>query len=245
MFKRIALMTALALGLMSASASAQECQIEDRACVLKQLEASAGNIDRQAWRDQTYRELSKTYASDNDIDKAIELLEQITSSDTKALTIRGIGMAAADNNLTQAQYDTVFSKLRIAAEKIEHPPSYAIALTYIAMGQAFAGDNDGAWATAADMENDALRHKAYGETAEIQAEKTDFSAAMKSISLIESEAYRNKAYGHVSKILADHGKLQEAYEAGEAITNPYKKAVAFQYILDIQKPRDKDREDNK
>lgn len=225
------------------SVSAQEnCKIEDRACVLQKLEESAETIDQKAWRDQTFRELSKTYAADNQIDKAIALIEKIESPDTKALTIRGIGMAAAENGLTQDEYDTIFTKLRIVSEKIDHPPSYAIALTYIAMGQAFAGDNDGAWKTAADMENDALRHKAYGETAEIQAEMGNFDAAMKSIGFIDSEAYRNKSYSIVSKILADSGKLQESYEAAESITNAYKKATAFQYILDTQKPREKEKE---
>lgn len=226
----------------TSSFSAENCDIKDRSCVLKKLEESAENIEQKAWRDQTYRELSKTYAADKQIDKAIALIDKIESPDTKALTIRGIGMAAAENKLTQDEYDTIFAKLRIVSEKIEHPPSYAIALTYIAMGQAFAGDNNGAWKTAGDMENDALRHKAFGETAEIQAEMGDFDAAMKSIGFIESEAFRNKAYGHISKILADAEKLQESYNAAEAITNAYKKAVAFQYILDAQKPREKEKD---
>ena len=38
-----------------------------------------------------------------------------------------------------------------------------IALTYISMAQAFAGDNDAAMKTAAGMDNQALRNKAYGE----------------------------------------------------------------------------------
>ncbi len=131
-----------------------------------------------------------------------------------------------------------FAKLRTVAEKIEHQPSYAIALTYIAMAQAFAGDDEGAWKTAADMENDALRHKAYGETAEIQAERGDSQAAMKSIGFIESLAFRNKAYAIVTKLLADRGKLEEALNSAKAITNDYKKAQALQYVLDKQKPRE-------
>jgi hypothetical protein len=106
------------------------------------------------------------------------------------------------------------------------------------MAQAFAGDDEGAWATAADMENDALRHKAYGETAEVQAEKGNHEAAMTSISKIESLAYRNKSYSLVSKILADQGLYDEAVVAANPISNAYKKANALQYILDKQKPRD-------
>jgi hypothetical protein len=108
-------------------------------------------------------------------------------------------------------------------------------LTYIAMGQAFAGDNEGAWATAADMENDALRHKAYGETAEIQAENQDAAAAMKSIGFIESEAYRNKAYSTVSKIFANDEDFAAAFDAAMPINNAYKKAQAIEYLLNKQR----------
>lgn len=217
---------------------APACNIDDRACVVAELRAAADQIDTASWRDQIYRELAKTIAFDGDVDAAIALLDKIENPDTKALTIRGIGFAVADNKLPRAEYDAAFIKLRAAAEKITHPPSYAIALTYIAMAQAFAGDNQGAWDTAADMENDALRHKAYGETAEIQAEHGDFDAAMKSIGYIESEAYRNKAYAITSKLLADAGKLNEALKAAQKISNAYKKASALQYVLDVQKPRE-------
>lgn len=214
------------------------CTIKNRACVITQLKASADGIDNKSWRDQTYRELAKTLAFDGDIDGALNIVDQITSPDTKALTLRGIGFAAADNKLKQAEYSVIFTKLRTSAETISHPPSYAIALTYIAMAQAFAGDNEGAWKTAADMDNDALRHKAYGETAEIQAEKGNFAAADKSIKYIESAAFRNKAYAIVSKILADQGLLSEALRAAQNVTNDYKKAQALQYVLDAQKPRE-------
>ena len=229
----------LALSLICAvPAMAAECALEDRTCVINSLREAAGKIETVAWRDQTYRELAKTLAFDGDTDGAIALIEKIETPDTKAMTIRGIGMAAADNKLSKEQYVDIFQKLRVAADKITHPPSYAIALTYIAMSQAFARDNDGAWKTASEMENEALRHKAYAETAEIQAEKGDYAAASKSIEFITSEAFRNKAYGTVSKILANGKKLDEALKAAQAITNPYKKAEALQYVLDVQKPRE-------
>lgn len=210
------------------------CGVDNRACVLKLLRSTAFEIKENRWRDQTLRELAKTYAADGEIDTAISIIPDIDSNDTKAMTIRGIGMEAADLNYTDIQEAEVFQKLRVAANKIEDPPSYAIALTYIAMAQAFAGNNDGAWATAADMENDALRHKAYAETAEIQAENGDFDAAMKSIGFIESEAFRNKAYAIIAKIFADRGLMQQAYDAAMANTNAYKKAQNLQYILDKQ-----------
>lgn len=219
-------------------ARAAECSVEDRACVTQSLLKAAGTIENAAWRDQTYRELAKTMAFDGDADGAISLIEKIETPDTKAMTIRGIGMAAADNKLTAEQYVEIFGKLRIAAEKITHPPSYAIALTYIAMAQAFAGDHDGAWKTAGEMENEALRNKAYAETAEIQAEQGDFDTVMKSIGFINSTAFQNKSYRVVSKILADKGKLAEALKAAQAITNSYTQAQALQYVLDVQKPRE-------
>ena len=37
-----------------------------------------------------------------------------------------------------------------------------------------------------------------------------------------------------SKILAERGQFQDAYGAAQEITNAYKKAVAIQYILDMQ-----------
>lgn len=220
------------------AADTPACVNAERACVLGLLQSSTEAIENQNWQDQTYRELAKTLAFDGDVDKAIGLVDKIKSNDTKALTIRGIGIAAADNKLSQEAYDEIFSKLRVSAEKIQHAPSYAIALTYIAMGQAFAGDNKGAWATAADMENDALRHKAYGETAEIQADQGDYKAAAHSIQQIESESFRNKAYALVAKILANQGLLNDALQSAEEITNAYKRAQALQYILDKQKPRE-------
>lgn len=219
-------------------ADAADCAVEDRACIITELQNSAVTIDNVAWRDQTYREIAKTLAFDGDVDGAIALIEKIETPDTKAMAIRGIGMAAADNKLTPDVYKDVFTKLRTAAGTIAHPPSYAIALTYIAMAQAFAGDNEGSWATAAGMENEALRHKAYGETAEIQAEKGDFDSAMKSIGFISSSAYQNKTYGIISKIFADSGKFPEALKAAQATNNSYKRAQALQYILDKQKPRE-------
>jgi len=219
-----------------------KCAIDDRACVLNQIERFAGEIENNAWRDQTYRELAKTLAFEGKLDEAIAVIDHINSPDTQAMTIRGIGMVLAENEGLHPLMEEGFPKLRTRAETIDHPASYAIALTYIAMAQAFAGDDEGAWSTAADMENDALRHKAYGETAEIQAEQGKFDQAMASIGYIDSLAFRNKAYHTVSKILAEQGHLKQAYEAAMKIDNPYKKAEALQYVLDTQKPREQERE---
>ena len=223
---------------MSIQAQAQDCSAQDRACILKEIEQTSKQIEKTSWRDQTYRELSKTKAFEGDMDGAIALIGKIETPDTQAMTIRGIGMAAADLKLAKDDYEALFSKLRAQTETITHRPSYAIALTYIAMAQAFAGDNDAAWKTANDMKNDALRHKAFGETAEIQAENGDVDAALKSIGFIDSAAFRNKAYTLVSKILAGRKEFDGAMQAAMKIENAYKKAGALQYILDQQKPRD-------
>ncbi len=242
--RKSALLLALA-ALQGAPALAEDkgaapaaCAVGDRACILTELDATAGKIENASWRDQVYRELAKTLAFEGRTDEAIALVDKIETPDTKAMTIRGIGMAVADNGSPSSSHGAVFQRLRESAEKITHPPSYAIALTYIAMGQAFAGDNEGAWKTASEMENTALRNKAYGETAEIQAEKGDFRASMKSIGLIDSPAYRNKSYNVVVKILAEGKMLAEALEMAQAISDPYKRAESLQYVLDKQKPRE-------
>lgn len=230
--------------ILSTNLSAQEtnqnpiCPVKDRACILKQVVEDTALINNTAWRDQTYREIAKTYAFDKEFALAVGIIAKIQTPDTKAMTIRGIGMAIAPQGYNQKDLDIMFSTLRAEAEKISHPASYAIALTYIAMAQAFAGDNEGAWKTASDMKNDALRHKAFGETAEIQAEKGDFKSAQISIEKIENLSFRNKAYNIVSRILSDHDLFQDAYTAANAITNPYKKAQATQYMLDKQNPRE-------
>ncbi len=217
-----------------AYAKTETCNIEQRSCVISVLLREAEKVENPSWRDQTYREIAKTLAADGQFDQAIGLVDKIVTPDTQAMTIRGIGMAAADLNLSPENHAETFQKLRARAEKIEHPPSYAIALTYIAMAQAFARDNEGAWKTALDMENDALRHKAFGETAEIQAEHGDYEAVVKSIAYIDSPAFRNKAYSNTSKIFADRGQFAPALKTAEKIDNPYKKAQALQYVLDVQ-----------
>jgi predicted negative regulator of RcsB-dependent stress response len=218
------------------SAAAQEsanvdCLGRDTLCLFNQLESSTATITEERWRDQTYRELAKLLASSKETDRAIAQLEKIQNPDTKALTIRGIGMNAADTGMSAERYDDLFIKLRAEAEKIDHPPSYAIALTYIAMAQAFAADDKGAMKTAMSMENDALRNKALGESAEIQAERGNLQAAMESITAIDDAAFQDKAFGLVSKIFANQGKFDESYQAAKKINNDYQNAQAILYLL--------------
>ena len=214
------------------------CVAQDRACVIQDLITTANSIDQAHWRDQTYREIAKTLSAEGRYDEAVSFIDKITNPDTQAMTIRGIGMAAAEHGITQDNYKALFGALHAKAAQIEHLPSHAIALTYIAMAQAFADDDQGAWDTARAMRNEALRNKAFGETAEIQAERGKYDQTMRSITYISSESFKNKAMSITSKIFADDKRYDDALGAAEGITNPYKRASALQYILDQQKPRE-------
>lgn len=210
------------------------CSGDDKKCLLVQLENEASKIENDRWRDQTFRELAKLLTHENDTDRAISLIEKIESADTKAMTIRGIGMAAAKEKFPKEKMDTLFSTLRTEADKIDHPPSYGIALTYIAMAQAFAEDDEGAMKTAGDMENSALRNKAYGETGEIQAERGNIDAVLLSLAAIDSTAYRDKACKIISKIFVDKDMYKEALHVTEKIENAYQRSQSLLYILEKQ-----------
>ena len=216
---------------IKANAQPDTCVATDKSCLLGTLETLTAEIEEQKWRDQTYREIAKLLVHEKNDEHAMSLISKIENPDTKAMTIRGIGMSAAESGYTEQEYKPLFTKLRQEAEKIEHPPSYAIALTYIAMAQAFSGDDIGAMNTARDMKNAALRNKAFGESAEIQAEHGRFDEAMASIAAIEDLAFRNKAYRTISKIFVDRKKYDEALKSAMAIENSYQKAQSVLYIL--------------
>jgi hypothetical protein len=213
---------------------AQTCQATNTACVMDEIYTLSSKIDKSSWRDKTLRELAKSYTHEGKEKKAIDLIEKIENPDTKALTIRGIGFAAADNKWNDIErYKALFNTLALEAEKIEHKPSYAIAYTYIAMAQAFAGDNQGAMSTAKSMQDSALRNKAFGETAEIQAEQGDIENALLSIAQIDSLSFRNKAYSTIAKIFTKAGDAPNAYQAAQKIENAYLKSQALQNIVNI------------
>ncbi|QQG35613.1 MAG: hypothetical protein HYS17_08795 [Micavibrio aeruginosavorus] len=207
------------------------CAVEDRSCLLAQLGKYADSIPEDNWRDQTYREMAKLLAADNNLDEALDLIDKVKNPDTRAMTIRGIGMAAADLNLPKERLAELFTKLRAAAEKIEHEPSYAIALTYIGMAQAYARDDEGAMATAASMSNAALRNKAYGETAEVQAERNDLQAVLKSLAAIDDPGYKDKELGIITKIFTNQNQPAPALAIAGQITNAYERSQALLFIL--------------
>lgn len=213
------------------------CKGADRACLFKELGQSAASIEDDKWRDISYRELAKSLAAENRLDEAMALIPKIVTPDTQALTIRGIGMAAATLNLTPDQYSALFKSLAQEADKISQPASKDIAYTYIAMSQSFAKQDTAALATARSMTNPALKHKAFGEIAEVQAERKDTAAAMATLMEIDSPAYKNKSTRTITLLLADRGLFDEAAMAAHQITNPTLKAEALQYILTKQTPK--------
>ncbi len=224
----------LTVVISSQTAQAQNsssCAAMDRPCLLRELESLIPAIDNATWRDQTYREIAKTYAYEGEIAKALAVIPKVENADTRAMTIRGIGMAAASRKLTRPQYASLWTALDEHASQIKHAPSQGIAYTYIAMAQAFAGDDAAARATAAKMENAALRNKAYAESAEIAAERGDLKNALASLSAIDTPSYRNKAYDTVSRIFLDRAYVNEAYECAKKIDNAYLKAKSIQRIL--------------
>lgn len=218
------------------------CAATDRACLAKQIELLAPQMEQQAWKDQTLRELAKTYAYDGQADKAIALIDKIQTPDTKAMTIRGIGMAAAGGKWSKSKYDTLWTNLAKEAAKIQHPPSQGIAYTYIAMSQAFAGDDMGARKTAAAMDNQALRNKAFGETAEIEADRGDLKNALISLDAVDTQDYKNKAYATVSRIFIDKGMIDEGFTCANHIDNAYLKAKSLQLILNKDNKEEADME---
>jgi hypothetical protein len=225
------------LQLLCAPAYAQDkpaapvCKGDDKPCLLALLRTTADGIAEDDWRDSTYRELAKLLAAEKQTDQAVALVPLVKNPDTKAMTIRGIGMAAANLKLDKAALDALFAKLTAEAGKITDPPSHAIALTYVAMSQAFAGDNDGAMKTAAGMENAALRNKAYNEAAKIQADRGDMKAATASIDAITDKGFRDKAYKTISGIFADNKAWDQALAAARKVGNPYQQSEALLYML--------------
>ncbi len=250
MYRFILANTIAALVILAAlplAASAQDnkkkaCDAMDRPCLLKELEALIPTIDNANWRDQTYRELAKTYTYEGQTQKALALISKVQNNDTRAMTIRGIGMAAASSKLERTAYNALWPALAAEAEKINHAPSKAIAYTYIAMSQTFAGDDDGARATAAKMENAALRNKAYGEAAEIQAERGDLKNVLVSMAAIDSPPYRDKEFDIVSRIFLEKAYVAEAYECAKRIEVPYLKAKSIQRILNKGNKEEEDME---
>lgn len=212
------------------------CNAADTLCVLRAAAQNAGRIGEDKWRDQTLRDIAMQFAEANHPEEAYPLIARITNPDTKAMTIRGIGMGVAKYSATTTaeQYDAIFTRLAQEAETIPHDGARAIAYTYIAMAQAFAGLDEAATKTAAAMTNQALRNKAFGESAEIQAERGDLAAALASIEHIDDAAYRDKAHQTTAFIFVKEAAYDKALDMAAQIADPYKKSLVLIAIADAQ-----------
>lgn len=237
----IALLCLLSTALLGISAHAQDApcpSASDRACISAAILKDSAAISDPQWRDQALRDLSASLTYDERIDDAIALVAKIENPDTQAMTIRTIGMTAAlYGKDSPEKLKETFAKLSKSAATIRQPAANAIAYTYIAMAQAFAGLDDDAWATANAMQNPALKHKAFGETAEIQAERGDLDAALETIAQIDTASFRNKSYQKVAEILIKKEKYDEALKAAQSIDNPTKRAETMQGILNAQEAK--------
>ncbi len=212
-----------------------ECQPANVKCIQSLIVTETQNIDESRWKNQSYRDLAVSIAFGGDVDGAIGYIKKINNSDTQAMTVRAIGMALAiHKELSVDEYRTMFKKLNDFTPSILDEGARDIAYTYIAMAQAFAGLDDDAHTTTLVMKKDALKHKAYGETAEIQAERGDFARAMRSINAIDSVSFKNKALGIVSSIFLKAGDVEHAYQMAVKITNSTKKSSALQKIVNRQ-----------
>lgn len=228
-----ALLIIFAAAMIPACARAQQpaCTAADTACLFGMLENATAGVTEDQWRDNTYRETAKLLTRQKKVDEAIALIPRIKNPDTKAMTIRGIGMAASKAGMTKEDRISLYEKLSKAAAAIDHPPSHAIALTYISMSQAFSGDDAEAMATAAAMDNPALRNKAYGEAGEIQALRGDLAAVMTSVKGIDDPGYRDKELRIISKVFADGKYYDHALTAAQEIKDDYQQAQSILYIL--------------
>lgn len=238
----ICLVAATTGALATAQQTTPPCPTAERVCLLARLETLAATIDQQKWRDRTLRELAKTLAFDGHTDRALAQMRLIENPDTRAMAIRGIGMAVAERKTPAPDRDTIYTALRKEAELIAHAPSRAIALTYVAMAQAFAGDDEAARQTALTMENPALRHKALGETAEIEAQRGDIDQLKRSLAAIDDATYRSKSTLTVVKILARGRHFDAAAALVQTIANPTLQTEGVQFILDQQVPREPPRD---
>lgn len=224
------------------STGLEACAPTARACLLDALEDRADRIGEDRWRDQTYRDLAKLRMHEGQTDQALALIEKVKNPDTRAMTIRAIGMEASSRTrgekMDEDALSALFAQLHAHAARIDHAPSKGIALTYIAMAQAFAGDHTGALETAKGMENAALRNKAHAENAEIQAEQDNLEAAIISIEAIDDAHFRDKAHMLVAKIFADSGRVADSLSAARRIRDAYQQSQALLYLLGRDMPKE-------
>lgn len=208
------------------------CTADDNACMAKYMADLANVIKEKDWHDKVLREAAKFMTAAGMWQESLKLIPQIYNDDTKAMTIRGIGMALANQDPKTPELVAAFNKLMEAATTIVTEASNAVAVTYVAMGQAEAGLGDEALKTAAQMTNAALRNKAYGEIAETHAKKNNLAEIKKALVKIDDASFKDK-YGHrCVEVLTASGHKNEAVEVAKMITDPYKQADALGLVLE-------------
>ncbi|MBI1326758.1 MAG: hypothetical protein GC136_03850 [Alphaproteobacteria bacterium] len=209
-----------------------DCAVVDNACMAKYMAELAKVIQEKDWHDKVLREAAKFMTAAGMWQESLNLIPQIYNEDTKAMTIRGIGMALADKNLQQPELIAAFEKLMQAATTITTEASNAVAVTYVAMGQAEAGLGDEALKTAALMTNAALRNKAYGEIAETHAKKAHFADIPKALAKIDDLSFKDKYAHRCVEVLTSSHHIEQAVETAKLISDPYKKASALGLVLE-------------
>jgi len=210
-------------------------QMDDPSMMFSTMMQEIPQIKEPRWRNNAYRDLAESMAYNGDIDGAIAMIDKIDNPDTQSITVRAIGMVLAiHRDYSDVEYKDIFKQLDDKALTIKDEGARDIAYTYIAMAQAFAGLDADATKTTDAMKNPALKHKAFGETAEIQAERGDYDAAMNSVNLINSTAFKNKALGLISDIFVKRDELDKAYKTAMQITNPTKKSSSLQKIINAK-----------
>lgn len=214
------------------------CSNMAKPCLSNRLEQIAPQVTNEKWRNSLYKDLAVIYVRDNHFDKALQQLRKISVPDTQAMTVRSMGMAFAKQKppATPEQKTAFFDSLKKATENIKHPPSHEIAHTYIAMAQALAGEENASNETAKNMENQALRNKAFAESSEIFAKKGHFETAFRTITYIDTQSFRNKALKIIADIALKDHLYNHALKAGQKIENTWLQAQTIKNILnDMQK----------
>lgn len=215
-----------------------QCANDDPACLIKDLHESIAKIADFHWRDQVLREVAKALTEKGYPELALRIIEQVENQDTKAMTIRGIGVNTAKLSMPDDQKTYIYNQLKVAANNLSDAPSKDIAFRYIAKGQALAGFDAEADKTVDAVKDTSQRDKAYEEIAEVQAAQAKLDNVMETIARIESPSYRDRAYGAASKIFIKNGQIDPALKLAYKIETPYNRAQALLLVMKAETAQD-------
>jgi predicted negative regulator of RcsB-dependent stress response len=207
------------------------CDRENHTCHYEALLQTVKDIENTKWKDQTYKDVSVLLTSSNQPLKALKTLNLISNPDTKAMAIRACAKVVAEHDSYKKNASQLFEQLITSADSIEHPPSKAIAYTYIAIAQAEYGAFPNALNTASLMHNESLKNKALAEISKIMAQRNQFNETIEALSSIQSEHYRDKTSLSISKIYSENNQYDEAMKIMSMIHNPYQKSQSLLAII--------------